>query len=144
MSDKFSAAVTIQCTPALLWKALTNPPLMKQWMGDADMDLRIETSWQPGTPIFIRGFHHGIFENKGTIIQYEKERALSYSHLSSVSRLPDVAGNYAVLEFIITPFEGCTELALYISNFPTDVIRKHLEFYWGGTIVKIRQLLENR
>ncbi|WP_295117434.1 hypothetical protein [uncultured Chitinophaga sp.] len=47
-----------------------------------------------------------------------------------------------MLEFIITPFESHTELALYISNFPTDVIRKHLEFYWRGTMGKIRVLLE--
>jgi hypothetical protein len=43
------------------------------------------------------------FENKGIILKYLKERILSYSHLSSVSRLPDNIENYTVIEFVLTP-----------------------------------------
>jgi hypothetical protein len=83
------------------------------------------------------------FENKGIILKYLKERILSYSHLSSVLRLPDIIENYTVIEFVLTPLNKQTTLTINITNFPTEAIQKHLAFYWRGTIYKILQYIEN-
>lgn len=107
------------------------------------MGLEVHASWGIETPVLIRGFHHTKFENKGIVLKYEKERRLSYSHLSSVSRLPDKQENYSILEFILTPIENHTRLNLTIENFPTDTIRKHLEFYWKTTMLTIKENVEN-
>lgn len=129
--------VSIQCAPAILWRVLTDITMMPAWMG-AEMDIRVETSWEVGSPIMIRGFHHVAFENKGTILQYEPGKVLSYTHLSSVSRLEDVQENYTIIEFILNG----TELTVRLHNFPTEVIQQHLEFYWRGTIFRIKQIAE--
>jgi uncharacterized protein YndB with AHSA1/START domain len=143
MFDGFSTAVTINASPAEVWSALTVPERMTKWMGDPEMALEVHSSWGIETPILIRGFHHTKFENKGIVLKYEKERRLSYSHLSSVSRLPDKQENYSILEFLLTPIENHTLLSLTIENFPTETIRKHLEFYWKTTMLTIKENVEN-
>ena len=143
MSDKFSVTVAINSQPADVWIALTDPGRMTKWMGDPDIGIEVHTDWRIESPILIRGFHHIKFENKGTVLKYEKERRLSYTHLSSVSRLPDKYENYSILEFILTPIENHTQLTLNIEKFPTETIRRHLEFYWRATILTIKESVEN-
>lgn len=144
MLDKFSATVTINSEPTEVWSILTDPERMKKWIGEPDMEIEVHTGWEVDSPILIRGFHHVKFENKGRVLKYEKERRLSYSHLSSVSRLPDKQENYSILEFTLTPVENHTLLILNIENFPTETIRKHLEFYWKTTMLVIKENVENR
>lgn len=111
-------------------------------MGSPEMEIKVNTDWKLNSPILIQGFHHVKFENKGIILQYDKGNKLSYSHLSNVSRLPDTPDNYSILEFVLTRDEERTALTINIENFPTDVIRRHLEFYWRGTIVGIKKMAE--
>lgn len=143
MFDEFYTTVTINAPPAEVWSALTVPERMTKWMGDPEMGLEVHASWGIETPILVRGFHHTKFENKGIVLKYERERRLSYTHLSSVSRLPDKQENYSVLEFLLTPIENHTLLSLTIENFPTETIRKHLEFYWRTTMLTIKENVEN-
>jgi len=82
-------------------------------------------------------------ENKGIVLKYEKEKRLIYTHLSSLSRLPDKQENYSTLEFILTPTANHTLLTLNIENFATELIRKHLEFYWKTTLNVIKENVEN-
>ena len=89
MTSKFSTTISINSDAATIWASLTNPELMTKWMGEPEMKIEIETDWKVNSPIAIRGFHHVEFENKGIILQYDKEKKLSYSHLSSISRLED-------------------------------------------------------
>jgi hypothetical protein len=113
-------------------------------MGDPEINIQVFTNWQVNSPIRITGNHHGKFENKGVVLEYEPERKLSYTHLSSVSSLEDVLGNYSFFEFILTPLanERATQLTITVKNFPTDVIRKHLELYWKTTILVIKDIVE--
>lgn len=142
MTDRFSTTVTINAEPLKVWTVLTNPALMTKWMGEPEMKIEVCTDWEINTPVFIRGFHHVKFENKGIVLRYDEGKMLSYSHMSSVSRLPDQPENYSILEFILTPVDKNTQLTLNIKNFPTEVIRKHLEFYWRTTIITIKKMVE--
>ena len=115
---------------------------MKQWMGDPEMEIDIQTNWQVNSPIVISGFHHLKFENKGTVLQFEPGQALKYNFLSSLSRLPDVPENYTIISFTLSPADSQTALTLVITNFPTETIYRHLDFYWRTTIELIKQLIE--
>lgn len=144
MAAIFSTTILIDSEPSKVWTTLTDTKLISDWMGEPEMKLEVETSWKINSPIFIRGFHHIKFENKGIILKYIKEQILSYSHLSSVSRLTDKVENYSILEFVLIPVnEQATTLTLNISNFPTEIIQKHLEFYWRGTIHRIKKYVES-
>jgi uncharacterized protein YndB with AHSA1/START domain len=140
----FSNTLRIQSSPTIIWKALTHPELMQQWMGEPEMLLEIDTNWEVGKSIIIRGFHHVRFENIGVVLQYEPPRLLSYSSLNSVSHLPDIPENHCVLTFLLTPIENETELTITVHNFPTETIFKHLEFYWRTTLHLLKNFVEQK
>lgn len=139
-----SKRVQISAPPAKVWAALTIPELMQQWMFETKLD--ILTDWSVGGPILIRGKSNGArFENKGTVLQFEPETVLQYSHLSSASRLPDVPASYSTIEFRLAALaDNQTELALTLENFPTEVIYKHLAYYWTVTLGIIKRRVEER
>src|SRR5262245_32870098 len=93
--------LSIAATPAVVWRALTEPALMCQWMGEPEMQIEVDTDWTVGGPLVVRGFHHVRFEGRGTVRAFEPERALEYTQLSSVSRLPDVPESHHVIGFAL-------------------------------------------
>lgn len=111
-------------------------------MAEPEMKLEVHTNWEVNSPILIRGFHHFKFENKGIVLKYVKEQSVSYTHLSSVSKLADKTENYSILDFVLTPIGDQAILTLGISNFPTEAIQKHLAFYWRGAMHKIKKYAE--
>jgi uncharacterized protein YndB with AHSA1/START domain len=143
MTQVVDRLVMIKAPVGAVWETLTTPALMKQWMGE-DLGIEVITSWQPGDPIVIKGFHHIPFENKGTILQFEPNKVLAYNYISSLSRLDDKPENYSIIGFTLTPQGNQTSLSVAITNFPTETIFKHVEFYWRGTIEILRKLIEER
>jgi uncharacterized protein YndB with AHSA1/START domain len=142
MMHKIEEIIIINASPYTVWDTLTNAMLMKQWMGEPEMELEIITDWKIGSPIAIKGFHHIKFENKGTVLQFEPNKFLKYNYLSSISRLPDQPENYTIIEFAITPLNNQTALTLTLSNFPTESIFKHIGFYWRTTIHLMKNFAE--
>ena len=109
------------------------------------MGIEIASDWRVGSPIIVKGHHNNVdFENKGTILQFEPHSILQYSHLSSLARLPDKAENYTMIEFRLERTEeNSTSLNVRISNFPTESIFKHWEFYWRVTIGVLKRFIES-
>lgn len=144
MTQVLEKTIIINALPLAVWDTLTNPDRMKQWMGEPEMEIEVSTNWHIGHPIVIRGFHHLPFENKGTILQCEHSKVLKYNYLSSISELPDIPENYTVIEFRLLPLKEQTSLTLTLSNFPTESIFKHVDFYWGTTMEIIKKSIEGQ
>ena len=102
-------------------------PWIKRWLGEPGMNVDVVTDWRVGGPIVITGFHHASFENRGNVLRAEPPVALAYSHLSS-----------------LVPVERGTSWTLTIHGFPTESVRKHLDFYWRGTLPLVKRLVEER
>ncbi|MGO4702574.1 SRPBCC family protein [Dyella sp. 2RAB6] len=134
MSARIFESINIDAPPSIVWTSLTQPELMRAWMGEPAMNLEVSADWRLGGTITVRGVHTGRFENRGTVLAFEPETRLSYTHLSSVSRLPDEPASYTVLEFRLTSIGEQTRLEFEAHGFPTEVIFRHLAFYWGGTL----------
>ena len=99
----FEKIVDIQAAVSRVWRALTTPAIMKKWMMP-DMEIEILTDWKVGGLLLIRGNMNGKdFENRGTVLQYETEKRLQYSHWSTISRLPDRPENYSIVGFELQP-----------------------------------------
>ena len=143
MPQSIEMEILINAPPSAVWEVLTNPARMETWMGEPEMDLKIETGWKEGSPITIEGFHHVKFTNSGTVLEFEKEKALKYDFLSSVSRLQDTPENHTLIGFTLIPENGGTLLKLELSNFPTEAIRKHNEFYWKATLELLKRTVEH-
>jgi uncharacterized protein YndB with AHSA1/START domain len=94
MAATIERTITIHAPRDAVWRALTDSSCMKEWMGEPEMALEIVTDWIVGGPILIRGFHHGPFENRGTVQRFERPTSLRYSHKSSLSKLPDLPENF--------------------------------------------------
>jgi uncharacterized protein YndB with AHSA1/START domain len=138
-------SICINASLNAVWEALTQPELMKSWMSDSEIE--IVTTWEVGSPIVINAqevsFKTG-FRNTGVVLQFLKDRILEYSHLSSLSRLPDKAGNYTLIRFTLQPDEDHTLLELDLSNFPTESHYKHIDFYWAVTLDVLKRFVEER
>ncbi len=139
-----TVTTNINSSPSDIWRHLTQPQLMKMWMGEPEMDLEIETQWKVGSPIVIRGFHHARFENRGVILRYEQNEVLQYTHLSSISRLKDLPENYSTTTFTLRPREVQTIMTVEVTGFPNESIFKHLNLYWTTTPAVIKKLVEER
>lgn len=137
------ASIPISAAPREVWRALTDPVLMKQWMAEPEMQLAIATDWQVGSPVLITGRQHVRFENRGTVLRFEPYSLLAYTHLSSISRLPDTPGNRTTIEFRLSAFEPrSTSLHLRISGFPAESIYRHFDFYWRVTLPILQRFIE--
>ena len=120
--------ISIHAPVNLVWETLTDPKLAEQWLSDDPITMI--TDWIVGQRITIRGDLHGIsFENKGIVLAFESGQLLWYTHLSSLSELPDLPESYCQLEFRLRQTGIQTMLTLTITNFPTETIRQHLDFY---------------
>lgn len=144
MPPRILESITIAAPTSTVWESLTHPDLMRAWMGEPAMKLEVHADWRIGGTVSIRGVHTGRFENRGTVLAFEPESRLSYTHLSSVSRLPDEPGNHTVFEFRLTPLGAQTRLDFEAHTFPTDIIFRHLAFYWGGTLDAIARQAASR
>ncbi len=137
----FTKTVLVNATPSKVWDALTRPEQMKQWMSETELD--IVTDWRVGGPITISGpWYKTGFENSGRVLQFEPEKSLQYSHLSSLSRLPDAVENYSLTGFTLVPEDDQTLVTVTLSNFPTETIYKHLAFYWNVAIELLKRFAE--
>lgn len=142
MQQKIEHSIRINAEPSAVWEHLTNPDLIATWMAEPEMQLEIITDWKVGKPIIIKGIHYAKFENKGLVLQFDPERLLQYTHLSSLSHLPDVIESYTVITFTLLAIDNQTELTVRVENFPTESIFKHHEFYWKGTLGVISKGVE--
>lgn len=132
----------IEASAEVVWETLTNPESMKVWMAEPEMQLEVVTDCSIGGSISIAGFHHIKFENKGTILEFEPHRIFRYNYLSSLSRLPDKHENYTVIQFELLPVVNGVSLRLTATNFPTETIYNHVDFYWRGTMKIIKSTVE--
>ena len=140
--EAFERTVLIDAPVTTVWEYLTTPSLMRSWMGEASMQLEVQTSWEIGQPITITGVHHLPFENKGMVTQFQPPQILQYTHLSSLSRLADKRENYSTISFYLSPQEQQSLLLVRVDQFPTETIYRHLLFYWQGTLGVLKRHIE--
>jgi uncharacterized protein YndB with AHSA1/START domain len=135
--------VIIGADTTAVWRALTDPVLVRRWAAEPELNLEVITDWQVGSPIIVKGFHHVRFENHGTVLHFQPNTFLQYTHLSSISRLPDRPENYTRIAFRLSPSDdGATSLNVELENFPTESILRHLDFYWRVTIEVLKRFIE--
>lgn len=143
MEQVIEHSIVINALSADVWRALTDPGLMKRWMAEPEMRIEVITGWRVASPIVIKGSHHIHFENKGTVLRFEPNSILQYTHLSSLSGLPDKSENYSTIEFQVAPIaEVSTSVTVRISHFPTESTRRHLDLYWRVTIQVLKRFVE--
>lgn len=141
MPHTFTASVSIQINaePADVWHALVTPELIKQYLFGTDT----ECDWKTGSPIYFRGEYNGTtYQDKGVILDIEKEKILRYTYWSSMSGTPDLPENYVDVLFTITRVNSGTILTLHQNGIKNEESRKHSEQNWGTVMEGLKNIVE--
>jgi uncharacterized protein YndB with AHSA1/START domain len=93
------SVVEIRAPATKVWRALTEPDLVKQWQYGSDL----QTTWAPGTPIVFRNEWNGqTFEQKGTVLEFTPGARLKYSLFFPRPDLEDIPENHFFMTYELT------------------------------------------
>jgi uncharacterized protein YndB with AHSA1/START domain len=141
MNKKFvaKASTTINTPASKVWEALTTPELIKQYMFGTD----VISDWKVGSPIVYRGEWQGKpFEDKGKILEFEREKSLVSTHYSPLSGVPDIPENYHTVAYHLVEKDGKTEVTITQDNNASDEEKSHSEQNWNQVLQGLKKILE--
>jgi uncharacterized protein YndB with AHSA1/START domain len=139
MSFSSSTSVDIQAPREKVWRALTEPALVKQYLFGTEL----ETTWQIGAPLVFRGEWEGkAYEDRGTVLAFEPMRALVYNYWSSFSGHEDKPELRQVIRFELEERPGGVELVVNQSNVDTQARADHSRENWRNVLGKLKELVE--
>lgn len=107
MTEHIATAQTeVAASRERVWEALTDPDRIARYM----MGSRVETDWQPGSPITWSGEFNGkTYQDKGEVLEVEPGMRLVVTHYSPMTGQDDVPENYHTVRYELTPAgEGTT------------------------------------
>ncbi len=133
------ADVTIRGSLSQVWDALVNPDKIKQYMFGAT----VESDWQVGSPIVWRGQWQGKpFEDKGRILEIQRQRRLRYSHYSALSGAPDRPESYHTVTVQMEGPDGAVHVELSQDNNPTEEAREASRRNWSAMLGELKKTVE--
>src|SRR5690349_3467625 len=101
------SVVKIRAPAGKVWRALTEPELVKQWQYGSDL----LTTWQPGTPVVFRNEWNGqVFEQKGTVVEFTPASRLKYSLFFPRADLQDIPEHRFYMTYELTESGGLTSV----------------------------------
>ena len=135
------ASIAIEASGANVWDALVNPATAKAYFFGAE----VRSDWKEGSPITFTGeFNGNSYHEKGTILQYQAERLLQYSHWSDLDQLPDLQENYRNWTFRIESSSAGVVLSIIEDNIADETKRARSDEFWSGVLKTIKEIVESR
>lgn len=138
MADSIDLSTEIAAPPAQVWKALTDPQLIKSYM----MGATVETDWKVGHPITWSGEWKGKpYQDKGVIKAFEPNKRLSMTHWSPLTPLADEPANYHTVTYDLAAQGGGTRLTLTQENL-TGVSPEQARKNWQPMLDALKRTAE--
>ena len=140
MADHVATAeVEIDGTAEEVWKALTDPEQIKQYMFGS----QVETDWEEGSPIVWKGEYEGkSYEDKGEILEIDPCRRLKMTHFSPLGGDEDIPANYHTLLYELRGEGDKTRLSLSQSNNASEEEAEHSKGNWQQMLAGLKDLVE--
>jgi uncharacterized protein YndB with AHSA1/START domain len=142
MTQNFVAEtrITVQAPAEAVWRALTDPALVKQYMYGTNL----ETDWKVGSPITWKGEWEGKpYQDKGTVLAVEPRKLLKVTHWSPMGGSEDKPENYHTVIYELAERDGETVLTLKQDNNPTQEAADTMaEKNWGPVLEGIKNVAE--
>ncbi|MBX7124216.1 MAG: SRPBCC domain-containing protein [Cyclobacteriaceae bacterium] len=141
MNKRFQAKATINLNAPVsqLWDALINPEIIRQyfWGTNAVSD------WKKGSPLYFRGEWEGkSYEDKGIILDIQKERMLRYTHWSSFTGEADIPENYMTITYFVSGNERKSTWEVEMDNIRSEEAAAHSVTNWNAVMASLKALLE--
>ena len=133
------ASTRIDASAYDVWRALTDPKLVKQYFFGTDL----KTDWKPGGAIRWSGEWQGkAYEDKGKVLEVQPGKRLRYTHFSPLSGLPDEPANYQTITVDLAADGGGTRVSIEQDGNPDEKARDHSQDNWKMVLEGLKKLLE--
>jgi uncharacterized protein YndB with AHSA1/START domain len=138
---KCQVRTTINAPLAEVWDALTNPEIIKQYFFGTDAT----TDWKVGNPITFSGTWEGkAYKDKGTVLDFEKNKLVKYSYWSSMSGIEDKPENYVIVTYELAGVDWNVDLAITQENIPDEKMKEHSQENWKLVANELKKLVEEK
>lgn len=139
-SINLKTAITINASAALVWKALIDPEIVKQYFFGTHQI----SDWQKGSDIAWTGEWDGkTYRDHGRILDIVPGNYLQYSYWSSMSNLPDIPENYQTVTYDLSETDGVTTLHISQDNVIDEAAKEHSEANWQYIFGGMKKMVEN-
>lgn len=141
MKNKLTAStsVTINAPAKAVWKAITTPALVKEYL----MGTTVTTDWKEGSPINYEGEYNGKkYHDKGVIKKIEPGKTLQSTYWSSAGGKEDKPENYNLVTYKLKEDEGKTLVKLTQDNVTSEKEKEHVTGNWKGVLKKLKEVVE--
>jgi uncharacterized protein YndB with AHSA1/START domain len=134
-----SKSVDVNADPSKIWKALTNPEIIKEYLFGTETI----TNWKVGSEITFQGEYNGHkYKDKGIIRENIPNKILSYTYWSGFSGLEDRPENYSLVTYSLTPSGNNTKLTWTQKGFANEEGHKHSESGMDEFLAGIKKIIE--
>ena len=134
-----TAECEIDAPPDNVWRALTEPELIKKYMFGSE----VTTDWQPGSPITWKGEFEGReYEDKGEIIAVEPGQRLEVTHFSPLTGQEDRPENYHRVRYELQQTTGGTSVRLTQDNSSSAEEAEHSAANWQMMLDGLKNVVE--
>ncbi|PWU23495.1 ATPase [Candidatus Cerribacteria bacterium 'Amazon FNV 2010 28 9'] len=136
-----SSSLQIDAPPEKVWKALTNPALVKQWLFGTEM----KTDWNVGSSITYSGVWDGKpYEDKGKVLAIIPNKLIETSYWSVAYGLPDEPQNYKKVVYSLEEKDGGTLLTITQDNNATEDDKEHSQQNWSTVLEALKKTVETQ
>ncbi|HUR30610.1 MAG TPA: SRPBCC domain-containing protein [Saprospiraceae bacterium] len=138
-SHEVNKSVLINASKAKIWKALTDPNLIKEYLYGTETI----TDWQVGGDLIFQGEWEGQpYKDKGHILEITPERILSYDYWSGFSGMEDIPENYSIVTYTLQDEGDGVRLRITQTGFKNEENKNHSETGWPQVLIKIKEISE--
>jgi uncharacterized protein YndB with AHSA1/START domain len=134
-----TAGVCIKAPAAGVWKALTDPAIIQQYL----FGTRAVSDWKPGSSITYTGMWQGkTYEDKGRVVEVIENKLLRTTYWSSLSSRPDTPENYHHVTYTLAEKRGHTTLTVRQDNNTSRESAEHSELNWKTVLGSLKAIVE--
>jgi uncharacterized protein YndB with AHSA1/START domain len=141
MADNLTltTSVNINAPVSKVWQGLTDPELIERYF----FGTKCITDWQKGSPIIYRGVWEGKeYEDKGNILDIEKNKFIKYNYWSSFSGTEDKPENYANITYQLQEQNGSVVLTVTQEGIKSQEALDHSKANWDMVLNGLKEILE--
>jgi uncharacterized protein YndB with AHSA1/START domain len=102
-----TSSITIRAPREIVWAAVTLPEHVRQWQYNSELT----TDWTVGHPLAFRAEFEGqVFEQWGTVLEFDAPNRLRYSLFAPRPDLEDRPENYFTMTYELSEVAGTTSV----------------------------------
>jgi uncharacterized protein YndB with AHSA1/START domain len=132
--------ITVNAPAALVWKALTDPAIVKQYF----FGTNVQSDWKAGSDIIWSGEWEGkTYEDHGKILEITPGTYIKYSYWSNMGGTEDKPENYQNVSYNLIEKNGVTTLEIGQENIKDEAAKEHSEQNWQHIFGAMKKMVES-